>query len=56
MIFTLSDGTKYCVDSTESQFGVTIAGQTKYYNVLETINENEFWESIDEFVDRYCEK
>ena len=56
LIFTLSDGTKYCVDSTESQFGVTIAGQTKYYNVLETINENEFWESIDEFVDRYCEK
>jgi len=56
LIFTLSDGTKCYVDSTESQFGVTTEGQTKYYNVLEAINENEFWETIDELVDRYCEK
>lgn len=56
LIFTLSDGTKCYVDSTESQFGVTTEGQTKYYNVLEAINENEFWEAIDELVDRYCEK
>ena len=52
LIFTLSDGTKCYVDSTESQFGVTTEGQTKYYNVIEAINENEFWEKID----RYCEK
>ena len=44
LIFTLSDGTKCYVDSTESQFGVTTEGQTKYYNVIEAINENEFWE------------
>ena len=56
LIFTLSDGTKCYVDSTESQFGVTTEGQTKYYNVIEAINENEFWEKIDEVVDRYCEK
>ena len=56
LIFTLSDGTKCYVDSTESQFGVTTEGQTKYYNVIEAINENEFWEKIDELVDRYCEK
>ena len=56
LIFTLSDGTKCYVDSTESQFGVTTEGQTKYYNVLEAINENKFWETIDELVDRYCEK
>ena len=56
LIFTLSDGTKCYVDSTESQFGVTTEGQTKYYNVIEAINENEFWEAIDELVDRYCEK
>ena len=56
LIFTLSDGTKCYVDSTESQFGVTTQGQTKYYNVIEAINENEFWEKIDELVDRYCEK
>ena len=41
LIFTLSDGTKCYVDSTESQFGVTTEGQTKYYNVIEAINENE---------------
>ena len=56
LIFTLSDGTKCYVDSTESQFGVTTERQTKYYNVIEAINENEFWETIDELVDRYCEK
>ena len=56
LIFILSDGTKCYVDSTESQFGVTTEGQTKYYNVLEAINENKFWETIDELVDRYCEK
>lgn len=56
LIFTLSDGTQCCVDSTESQFGVTTAGKTKYYNISESINENEFWETIDEFIDRYCEK
>ena len=56
LIFTLSDGTKCYVDSTESQFCVTTEGQTKYYNVIEAINENEFWEKIDELVDRYCEK
>ena len=56
LIFTLSDGTKCYVDCTESQFGVTTEGQTKYYNVIEAINENEFWEKIDELVDRYCEK
>ena len=56
LIFTLSDGTKCYVDSTESQFGVTTEGQTKYYNVIEAINENKFWETIDELVDRYCEK
>ena len=56
LIFTLSDGTKCYVDSTESQFSVTTEGQTKYYNVIEAINENEFWEKIDELVDRYCEK
>ena len=56
LIFTLSDGTKCYVDSTESQFGVTTEGQTKYYNVIEAINENELWEKIDELVDRYCEK
>ena len=56
LIFTLSDGTKCYVDSTESQFGVTTEGQTKYYNVIEAINENEFWEKIDELVDCYCEK
>ena len=56
LIFTLSDVTKCYVDSTESQFGVTTEGQTKYYNVIEAINENEFWEKIDELVDRYCEK
>ena len=56
LIFTLSDGTKCYVDSTESQFGVTTEGQTKYYNVIEAINENEFWEKIDELVDRCYEK
>ena len=56
LIFTLSDGTKCYVDSTESQFGVTTEGQTKYYNVIEAINENEFWEKIDELVDRYCDR
>lgn len=60
--FILADGTEYQVDSTEGQLGVTVVKGSKqvktYYNVAAFAagTENEFWDKIDNDVERYCEK